>query len=71
MVSSCLNELQLYFTAGTKDTTLTIEGTLFSTVIEQNHVKVGTADCIVSSATATEIVCDLQEGELGMLEWKF
>ena len=51
--------------SGAYGDTLTIEGTGFSTTASENMVKIGSAYCDVTDASATELTCTLGSGTLG------
>ena len=47
---------------------LTLTGTGFSTMPDDNIVKVGDLSCVVGSSTETEIVCELEAGPAGIYD---
>ena len=51
--------------SGAYGDTLTIEGTGFMTTASENMVKIGSAYCDVTDASATELTCTLGSGTLG------
>lgn len=49
-------------------TTVTIAGSKFSTTAVDNTVVIGGTSCVVQSATATSITCDVGNGQKGSYE---
>ncbi|XP_033119893.1 fibrocystin-L-like [Anneissia japonica] len=56
--------------SGYENTSITISGSGFSTDAADNVVTIGEANCTVTSATASQIVCDVGTGEAGEYEVK-
>ena len=52
-------------TSGKAGESITVQGTGFSTVPSENHVKIGTTDCEVTASTGTSITCTLQSKAAG------
>ena len=49
---------------GIAGTSITINGTGFSTTICQNNVRIGSYNCPISSVTSTQIVCQIAAGSM-------